>query len=98
MTARPVARIGDADFPHASPMVRAVGSSDVFVNARPVSRQFDANTPHLVTPKGPVHISYIAVGSVTVFADSRGVGRILDLLIPVCTAVAQGSPTVFAGG
>jgi uncharacterized Zn-binding protein involved in type VI secretion len=95
---RPVTRIGDIDFPHASPMVRALGAGTVFVNGRPVSRQFDLNTPHLVTPKGPVHVSYIAIGSITVFTEGRGTGRILDLLIPACTAVAQGSPTVFAGG
>lgn len=94
---RPVTRIGDMDFTHASPMVRAVGSPTVFANARPVSRQSDVNTPHLVTPKGPVHVSFIAVGSVTVFANSLGVGRILDLLTPACTAVARGSLDVFAG-
>jgi len=107
---RPVTRIGDADVPHCTPMFRSVGSGSVFVNGRPVSRQFDLNTPHRANigkycfgAASPMHVAYIAVGSVTVFADSRGVGRVADLLIsagtpPTCTAVAQGSASVFAGG
>jgi len=107
---RPVTRIGDADVPHCTPMFRSTGSGSVFVNGRPVSRQFDLNTPHKA-PIGkycfgaasPMHVAYIAVGSTTVFSDSRGVGRVADLLIsagvpPICTAVAQGSASVFAGG
>ena len=107
---RPVCRIGDADIPHCSPMVRATGLPNVFVNGRPASCQFDLNTPHrgaigvhCFGAASPMHVSYIAIGSVTVFSNSRGQGRIADLLIsagvpPICTAVAQGSASVFAGG
>ena len=39
-----VCRIGDADVPHCSGMVRAAGSPNVFVNGIAVSRQGDSNT------------------------------------------------------
>ena len=39
-----VTRIGDADVTHCSGMVRAQGSSNVFVNGIGVSRQGDNNT------------------------------------------------------
>ena len=92
-----VTRIGDADIAHCSGMVRAVGSPDVFVNGIPVSRQGDINTTHLLPGSPcPSHVAPIAVGSSTVFVNGRGCGRVGDSLI-VCTAVAQGSPNVFAG-
>ena len=43
-----VTRIGDADVPHCSGMVRAEGSPDVFANGIKVSRQGDNNTTHLL--------------------------------------------------
>ena len=110
MTARPVTRIGDFDQPHCEPMVRSVGSPTVFVNSRAVSCQFHTNTPHRANigkfcfgAASPIHVAYIAIGSVTVFTNSLGTGRFLDPLIsigvpPTCTWVAQGSSTVFAGG
>jgi len=107
---QPVTFMGAADFPHCGAMVRSCGSINVYVNSIPVSRQFDFNTPHLAsanpiacTKPLTIHRSYIAIGSVTVFTNSRGAGRMLDPLISIgvptnCTWVAQGSPTVFAGG
>ncbi len=93
-----VCRVGDADVPHCSGMARAQGSSDVFVNGVSLSRQGDVNTPHLLPGSPcPGHAAAITVGSTTVFANGKGVGRIGDA-ISGCTTVAQGSPNVFAGG
>lgn len=92
-----VTRIGDADIPHCSGMVRAAGSGDVFVNSIPVSRQGDVNTVHLLPGNPcPAHAAPIAVGSTTVFINNKGVGRVGDSLAG-CTAVAAGSSDVFAG-
>lgn len=91
-------RIGDLDIPHCSPMVRAIGSSDVFVNGIPWSRQGDINTVHLLPGAPcPAHVAPIASGSSTVFVNGRGAGRVGDG-ISGCTAVATGSSNVFAGG
>jgi uncharacterized Zn-binding protein involved in type VI secretion len=93
-----VTRIGDADVAHCSGMVRAAGSGNVFVNNIPVSRQGDVNTVHLLPGSPcPAHAAPIAAGSSSVFANFKGVGRIGDGLSG-CTAVAAGSPNVFAGG
>lgn len=90
-------RIGDADVPHCSGMVRAVGSGDVFVNGIPWSRQGDVNTGHLLPGAPcPAHAAPIAVGSTTVFVNNKGAGRVGDA-ISGCTSVAAGSPDVFAG-
>jgi uncharacterized Zn-binding protein involved in type VI secretion len=91
-------RIGDADVTHCSGMVRAQGSGDVFVNSIPWSRQGDVNTVHLLPGAPcPPHVAPIAIGSTTVFVNSRGSGRVGDA-ITGCTSVAAGSPNVFAGG
>ena len=89
-------RIGDADVSHCSGMTRAVGSSDVFVNAIAWSRQGDNNTGHLL-PRDPCpsHAAPISSGSSTVYVNGVQAGRIGD---PTCTSVAAGSPNVFAGG
>lgn len=90
-------RIGDDDVPHCSPMVRAEGSPDVFVNGIPWSRESDVNTPHLLPPVPcPTHTAPIAIGSTTVFVNNLGAGRVGDA-ITACTSVAEGSPDVFAG-
>lgn len=94
----PATRIGDADIPHCSGMVRAEGSPNVFVNGIPWSRQGDFNVPHLL-PFGDrcvIHAAPIAIGSTGVIINGRGAGRIGDA-IASCTAVAQGSVNVFAG-
>ena len=90
-------RIGDADVPHCSGMVRAEGSPNVFVNGIPWSRQGDVNTPHLLPGSPcPVHTAPIAIGSPTVIVNGVGAGRVGDA-ISGCTQVAEGSPNVFAG-
>jgi uncharacterized Zn-binding protein involved in type VI secretion len=92
-----VTRIGDADVAHCSGMVRAVGSSNVFVNNIAISRQSDVNTSHLLPGSPcPSHSAPIASGSSTVFVNNLGCGRIGDALSG-CTSVAAGSPNVFAG-
>lgn len=93
-----VTRIGDADIAHCSGMTRAEGSPTVFANGIGVSRQGDNNTVHLLPGVPcPPHAAPIAVGSSTVFINGKGCGRVGDA-ISGCTAVAQGSPNVFAGG
>lgn len=90
-------RIGDADIPHCSGMVRAEGSKDVFVNGIPWSLQSHVNTPHLLPGDPcPTHAAPIAIGSPTVIVNGLGAGRIGDV-IAGCTAVAEGSDNVFAG-
>lgn len=92
-----VTRIGDADVAHCSGMVRAAGSGNVFANGIPISRQGDNNTVHkLPGSPCPTHAAPIAVGSGSVFINSKGCGRVGDGLSG-CTSVAAGSPNVFAG-
>ena len=97
--ARPACRIGHADVPHCSGMVRAVGSPNVFINGIPWSRQTDVNTPHLLPLSITciTHTAPITLGSRTVFINGLGAGRIGDA-ITACTFVAEGSPNVFCGG
>tara|TARA_R100001377_G_scaffold31308_1_gene17108 strand:+ start:1212 stop:1502 length:291 start_codon:yes stop_codon:yes gene_type:complete len=93
-----VTRIGDADIPHCSEMVRAIGSPNVFVNSIAVSRQTDINTVHLLPGAPcPPHVAPITTGSTTVKVNDLGCGRIGDS-ITSCTSVAAGSENVFAGG
>ena len=93
-----VTRIGDADVPHCSGMVRAQGSGNVFVNGIAVSRQGDLNTVHLLPGDPcPAHSAPISAGSSSVFVSSKGTGIVGDGLSG-CTSVAAGSPNVFAGG
>ena len=90
-------RIGDADVAHCSGMTRAQGSPNVYVNGIPWSRQGDVNTVHLLPGVPcPAHAAPIAIGSTTVFVNSKGAGRIGDA-ISGCTSVAEGSPNVFSG-
>ena len=94
-----VVRFGDPDVPHCSPMTRLGKSSNVFVNGIGVSRQGDLNTPHLLPPNVPPcggHSAGIAVGSLKVKVNGRGIGRVTDS-ISGCTSVASGSANVFAG-
>ena len=94
-----VTRFGDADVTHCSGMTRSDKSDDVFANNIGVSRQGDNNTGHLLPPDVPPcdsHAAPIAVGSTTVFVNTKGCGRIGDG-ITGCTSVAAGSSDVFAG-
>ena len=96
---RAVTFLGAADVPHCSGMTRLGASTDVKVGGIGVSRAGDLNTPHLL-PCGFIccgHVAPITIGSTTVFANGKGIGRVGDALTS-CTMVAQGSPNVFAGG
>ena len=96
---RPASRLGDSDVPHCSPMLRATGSFNVFINGRPAVRQLDINTPHL-KPGGNScvpHVAPVAVGSLTVRINGRGAARLGDS-IAGCTLVGMGSFNVFIGG
>ena len=94
-----IARIGDRERVHCSPPRRAEEVGSVFANGIPVSCQGHKNTPHLLPCPCPrcccVHVAVLKRGSSSVFAEGIPVGRVGD---PTCTAVAQGSPNVFAGG
>ena len=96
---RPASRLGDADVPHCSPMLRATGSFNVFINGRPAVRQFDINTPHLRPVGDPCtpHVAPVALGSFTVRINGRGAARLGDFIV-ACTFVGMGSPNVFIGG
>ena len=92
-----VCRIGHADVPHCSGMVRQGGSSNVFVNGIGISRQTDVNTVHKKPGVPcPKHAKGITTGSNTVKINGLGCGRIGDS-ITGCTSVAEGSDNVFAG-
>ena len=92
-----VCRIGHADIPHCSGMVRQGGSSNVFVNGIGISRETDVNTLHKKPPAPcPKHAKGITTGSLTVKVNGKGCGRIGDP-ITGCTFVAEGSDNVFAG-
>ena len=96
---RAVTFIGAADVFHCSGMVRAKGSTDVFVNGIGVSRQGDVNTKHKF-PVGPLcfdHAQPITTGSLTVRVNGKGCGRVGDP-VTACTKVGSGSENVFAGG
>lgn len=93
-----VTRKGDADITHCSGMVRKGHSPDVYANGIAISRQGDVNTTHLLPGSPcPSHSAPITTGSTTVFINGKGCGRIGDG-ITGCTAVAAGSPNVYAGG
>ena len=89
---------GAADVSHCTGMTRDGHSTNVFVNGIGVSRQGDLNTVHLFPPNippCPPHAVGIKSGSSTVKVNNKGCGRVGDA---TCTAVAEGSPNVFAGG
>lgn len=93
-----ITRIGDSDIPHCSTPVRSGASGNVYANGIPVSRQTDKNTVHLLPGSPcPSHAAPITRGSSTVYVNDLGCGRVGDG-ITACTAVAAGSPNVFAGG
>jgi uncharacterized Zn-binding protein involved in type VI secretion len=88
----------DADVVHCSEPRRDQCSGDVFVNGTGVSRKDDHNTSHVLPGSPcPSHTAPITIGSTTVFANGKGVGRIGDV-VTACTSVASGSEDVFAGG
>jgi uncharacterized Zn-binding protein involved in type VI secretion len=94
-----LARVGDPDVPHCSPMVRKGHFPDVRANGRGLSCMGHFNTTH-VYPVGPLckpHAKPIAKGSPNVFCHGIPVGRARDP-IAGCTRVMKGSPNVFANG
>lgn len=92
--------IGDLDLVHCDVPIRAQGSTNVYAEGLLISRQGDLNGPHLLKPPATpcgTHAAPITTGSLTVFVNGKGCGRIGDP-ITACTLVATGCPTVFAGG
>lgn len=87
----------DADLVHCSLPRRLELSPNVRVNGTGISRETDLNDVHEV-PGTPctLHQAPIAFGSPLVRINNLGCGRIGDI-IAGCTAVATGSPNVFAG-
>lgn len=95
----PVTRLGDSCTGHSSfpPRPSSGGSGDVFVNGIAVHREGDSWSPHGSPSPSPPHSGVLSDGSSSVYVNDKMVGRIGD---PVScgSAVAQGSPDVFAGG
>ena len=94
-----VARKGDREITHCSTPKRQGAFSTVYANGIRMSGQGHKNTPHLKPCACPpcccVHTAPLKRGSPNVYAEGIRIGRVGD---PTCTAVAQGSPNVFAGG
>lgn len=83
---------GHADFP---PRASVAGSGDVFVNGLPAHRQGDGWGVHCNSSPS-CHDGATAQGSATVFVNGMPLARIGDG-VDCGSAVAQGSPDVFAG-
>jgi uncharacterized Zn-binding protein involved in type VI secretion len=94
-----VTRKGDACTGHGCwpPRPSTGASPDVFVNGIAAHRQGDGWAAHTCPTIPQTHASALAMGSASVFANGKPLGRIGD---PVAcgSAVAAGSATVFAGG
>ena len=92
-----VAHIGSINIPHCSGHNMADGSGSVFVNGIGVSRVGDSTIVHQKPCPPPLqccpHSSSVSSGSHNVFANGISLARVGD---PHCTAIAQGSPNVFA--
>ena len=91
---RCVARLGDPDLVHCSPMVRAQGAPKVLVNGLCCQRIGDLNTVHTF-PAGnscPTHTNPIFTGG-KVLVNGLPIGHIGDI---TCTSVAAGAPKVLA--
>ena len=94
-----VARKGDREICHCSVPKRQGAFGTVYANGKRMSGVGHMNTPHLLPCSCPpcccVHSAPLMAGSPDVFAEGIPIGRVGD---PTCTAVAQGSPNVFANG
>ena len=92
-----ITRIGDLTRGHAGfhPTRLLEGSPTVFANGRAVGTIGKVYAIHRNGKSA--HIGRLSSGSATVFINGRAVGRVNDKLSCGDT-VAQGSPTVFAGG
>lgn len=93
-----VTRLGDVCTGHGCWPARpsASASPDVYVNGIPAHREGDAWQAHTCPSIPETHASVLASGSSSVYVNGRQLGRIGD---PVAcgSAVATGSPDVFAG-
>ena len=95
---RPVATVGSLGVPHCTPYTIATGSPNVFVNGLPVATLGSISTPHLMYAKKCFpHVAAVSFGSTSVFVNGLPIARLGDPLT-LCTFIATGSPTVFAGG
>ena len=94
-----VARKGDREIIHCSVPKRQGHFRSVSANGIKMSGVGHMNTPHLLPCPCPVccciHTFPLLRGSPNVYAENIPIGRVGD---PTCTAVAQGSPNVFANG
>lgn len=94
-----VTRKGDACTGHGCwPARPSTGASpDVFVNGIAAHRQGDAWAAHTCPSIPQTHASVLGMGSASVFANGKPLGRVGD---PVAcgSSVAAGSANVFAGG
>lgn len=72
------------------------GSPDVFVGGDPIHRVDDYNTEHTVGDS--THSTKLAVGSSTVFANGKAVGRIGDTYSCGAAILLPAQITVYAGG
>lgn len=93
---RGAARLADicTGHPRGSPRPNNQGSPDVFINGRPAHRQSDSWPIHR---RLPIHKSFLAAGSPSVYTNGLQQGRIAD---PVAcgSRVKTGSSDVFVGG
>jgi len=91
-----VSRLGDICTGHGCfpPRNSTSGSNNVFINGIPAHRQSDSWATHCCGPS--CHASSLAAGSSTVFVNGLELSRIGDP-IACGSAVAVGSPNVFAG-
>lgn len=92
------ARLGDTCTGHGCwpPRPSTGGSPNVFINGQPAHRQGDAWAAHTCPSIPETHASTLAGGSSTVFVNGLPLGRIGDA-VACGSAVATGSPNVFAG-
>jgi uncharacterized Zn-binding protein involved in type VI secretion len=94
---RPVATVGSLGVPHCTPYTIATGSPNVFVNGKPVATLGSISSPHLVPSRRCFpHVATVSFGSTSVFVNGKPMARVGDPLA-LCTFIATGSPTVFAG-
>lgn len=93
-----VSRQGDTCTGHGGfpPRPSTSGSPDVFINSIPAHRVGDSWAVHC-DPTPSCHGGAAASGSGSVFVNGKPLTRIGDA-VNCGSAIAQGSPNVFAGG
>lgn len=93
-----VTRQGDGCTGHGAfpPRNSVSGSGNVMINGKPAHRQGDGWEIHC-NPKPVCHGGSLAAGSGTVIVNGKQLGRVGDP-VDCGSAVAAGSPDVFAGG